>query len=343
MRSELVNDVAAGIATYRRAAGLSQAELAARIDRSVSWVSAVEQGRRYAEKLGDVIAIAAVLRCRVEDLTRRPIDPLTSPGARPGGPDRTDDLDAVRTVVLRSPVPEPAGGRAEHIDPTRLQQRVDQAWAVWHGSPTGLSQVGATQPALLGDALASQQQASGPGRPLQWLAAVERGHRWVDRFSDLVAVATVLGCRPDDLLAPLIDPPGTPSTELRSIKIAGVRAVLLGSALPVGAEAAAQAPAPAELRQRVDHAWALWHGSSAAHTELASALPGLLGGALAGHQGAAESANDAPVPTTARTASPCVVDTHHGRCVSTTQPVRHTERDADSWRPYPGAQHKFNQ
>jgi hypothetical protein len=220
---------------------------------------------------------------------------------------------------------------------------VDQAWAVWHGSPTGLSQVGATLPALLGDALASQQQASGPGRPLQWLAAVERGHRWVDPFSDLVAVATVLGCRPDDLLAPLIDPPGAPSTELRSIKMAGVRAVLLGSALPVGAEAAAQAPAPAELRQRVDHAWALWHGSSAAHTELASALPGLLGDALAGHQGAAESAGAAPVPT--RPGPRPLVwwiritgDAYPPHSLSVIR------SGTPTWsRPYPGGQHKFNQ
>jgi DNA-binding XRE family transcriptional regulator len=87
MREALMNDVAAGIATCRRAAGPFQAELAARIDRSTSWVSAVEQGRRYAENLRDVMAIAAVLKCRVEDLTRRPIDPLANPRRPPGRPD----------------------------------------------------------------------------------------------------------------------------------------------------------------------------------------------------------------------------------------------------------------
>jgi DNA-binding XRE family transcriptional regulator len=164
MRDELTNDVAAGVATYRRAAGLTQAELAARIDRSVSWVSAVEQGRRHAERLTDVMAIAAALRCRVEDLTRRPVDPLTTPGVRPGGLGMNPDLDAVRTVILRSPVPPPPGGPAEDIDPADVQERVDQTWAVWHGSPTGLSQVGAVLPTLLDDALACHRQASAPGR-----------------------------------------------------------------------------------------------------------------------------------------------------------------------------------
>jgi DNA-binding XRE family transcriptional regulator len=161
MRETLLNDVAAGIATYRRAAGLSQAELAARIDRSTSWVSAVEQGRRYAEKLGDVIAIAAVLRCRVEDLTRRPIDPLTSPGARPGGPNQNRDLDAVRTVILRSAAPAAAPGPADKPgpDPARISRRVEQAWATWLSSPTAPSALGSALPGLLTDALACHQHA----------------------------------------------------------------------------------------------------------------------------------------------------------------------------------------
>ncbi len=135
------------------------------------------------------------------------------------------------------------------------------------------------------------------GRSVQWLTAVERGHRSVDRLGDLVAVATVLGCRVEDLLGPPVDPPGTPLAEVRSAKVAGVRSVLLGSTLPAAAGPAAAGPAdgddgpatdgvspPSQLRQRVDQAWVLWHGSSTAHTELASVLPTLLGDALAGHQ-----------------------------------------------------------
>ncbi len=178
MRNELTNDVAAGIATYRRAAGLTQSELADRIDKSTSWVSAVEQGSRYAEKLADVMAIAAVLRCRVEDLTRRPVDPLTTPGVQP-----STAVDAVRAVILRSPVPSAPDGPAESV--ANVRQQVDQAWALWHGSPTGLSQLGTRLPALLGDALSRHRQAADQRAAAGALSgAWQLAGRWAHHLSE---------------------------------------------------------------------------------------------------------------------------------------------------------------
>ncbi|MGH3750169.1 MAG: helix-turn-helix domain-containing protein, partial [Micromonosporaceae bacterium] len=93
------------IAAHRRAAGLTQTDLAARIDRSVQWVSAVEQGRRHADRLTDLLRIAAVVGCRLEDLIGRPVDTL-APGVRPP---RGEAVAAVRAVIMRAAVPAPSG------------------------------------------------------------------------------------------------------------------------------------------------------------------------------------------------------------------------------------------
>jgi transcriptional regulator with XRE-family HTH domain len=120
------------------------------------------------------------------------------------------------------------------------------------------------------------------GRPVQWVAAVERGRRCIDQFSDLMAIATVLGCRIDDLLGRPIDPRSTPIADLRIGRAAGVRAVLLGAPIPIPTDL--PAPTPEEISPRIDQAWALWHGSPTAHTELATVLPSLLTDALTSHQ-----------------------------------------------------------
>ncbi|MGH3429397.1 MAG: helix-turn-helix domain-containing protein [Mycobacteriales bacterium] len=73
--------VGANIAARRRAVGVTQAELAAGIGRSVQWVSAVEQGRRRAERLPDLLRAAAVLDCSVEELIGVPAGTLTSPAS----------------------------------------------------------------------------------------------------------------------------------------------------------------------------------------------------------------------------------------------------------------------
>src|SRR5712691_9390686 len=96
----LLLGIGANIAAHRRAAGVTQADLAVRIGRSVQWVSSVEQGRRHADRLTDLLRIAAVVQCSIEDLIGQPVDSL-SPGVRP----QSQDVAAVRAVLLRAVVP----------------------------------------------------------------------------------------------------------------------------------------------------------------------------------------------------------------------------------------------
>jgi transcriptional regulator with XRE-family HTH domain len=73
----LLRVIGGNIAVRRRAAGITQAGLAEQVGRSVQWVSAVEQGRRYADRLIDLLRIAGVVGCSLEDLVGCSIDSLT--------------------------------------------------------------------------------------------------------------------------------------------------------------------------------------------------------------------------------------------------------------------------
>jgi transcriptional regulator with XRE-family HTH domain len=71
---EVLDGIGVNVAAYRRAAAITQVELAVGIGRSVQWVSAVEQGRRHADRLSDLLRIATVVGCGVGDLIGRPLD-----------------------------------------------------------------------------------------------------------------------------------------------------------------------------------------------------------------------------------------------------------------------------
>ena len=150
MTQTLLAGIGASIAAHRRAAQVTQADLAGRIGRSVQWVSAVEQGRRHAERLSDLVAIAAVLGCSLDDLLGRPVDSLTPGG---GGPQSHEGVEAVRTVLLRSAIPG-AGSAAQVPDIADVRTRVGRAWATWHGSPTAHTALGTVLPGLLTDVMA---------------------------------------------------------------------------------------------------------------------------------------------------------------------------------------------
>src|SRR5437016_13680796 len=93
----LLRGIGANIAAHRRAVGITQADLAGRVGRSVQWVSAVEQGRRHADRLTDLLRIATVVRCTIDDLIGRPVDTL-APGVRPQG----ETVAAGRAGLMRS-------------------------------------------------------------------------------------------------------------------------------------------------------------------------------------------------------------------------------------------------
>jgi transcriptional regulator with XRE-family HTH domain len=149
----LLRGIGANIAAHRRAAGVTQADLAGRIGKSVQWVSAVEQGRRHADRLTDLLRIAVVVGCRIEDLIGRPVDML-APGGRPRG----DAVAAVREVIMRTAVPAPLPDPVPDLN--EVSARVAEAWTIWHGSPTAHAILGGVLPGLLSDASALHRVAT---------------------------------------------------------------------------------------------------------------------------------------------------------------------------------------
>jgi transcriptional regulator with XRE-family HTH domain len=137
--------IGTNIAAYRRAAGVSRQSLANGIGKSVQWVNGVEQGRLGAERLTDLINIATVVGCKLEDLLGRPIDTLA-----PTTPPRTEAVAAVREVMMRAVVPQLPTSPPVSLDD--VGNRVAQAWTTWHSSPTAHSVLGRLLPDLLSDA-----------------------------------------------------------------------------------------------------------------------------------------------------------------------------------------------
>jgi transcriptional regulator with XRE-family HTH domain len=174
----LLQGIGVSISAHRRAADMTQLELARRIDKSVQWVSSVEQGKRHADRLTDLLRIAQVLNCRVEDLLGRPLDSLSA-GPQP----HADTVAAVRAVLLRAAIPA-----ATVLPPPSLDEigaRVAQAWATWHGSPTAHTALGGVLPGLLTDALAAKQVSEQPRVAARALAGVYQVTRqWLHHIPD---------------------------------------------------------------------------------------------------------------------------------------------------------------
>lgn len=175
----LLHGLGENVATYRRAAGITQADLASRIGRSVQWVRAVEQGRRHADRLTDLIHIATVVGCRVDDLIGRPVDAL-APGTAP----RAEAVAAVREVIMRAAIPP-----IVVPDPIPVLDdvttRVAEAWTIWHGSPTAHSALGRVLPELLTDANAVYTSAEDHRRAARALAgAYQVTRQWLHHIPD---------------------------------------------------------------------------------------------------------------------------------------------------------------
>jgi transcriptional regulator with XRE-family HTH domain len=174
----LLRGIGTSIAAHRRAAGITQTNLAERIGKSVQWVSGVEQGRMHADRLTDLIRIATVVNCTVEDLIGRPIDTLTS-----GGRPRAETVSAVREVVMRAVVPAPADGRVPELH--EVSARVAEAWTIWHGSPTAHVLLGGLLPGLLTDATVVYQTTAERRRAARILAgAYQIARQWLHHIPD---------------------------------------------------------------------------------------------------------------------------------------------------------------
>ncbi|MGH3909163.1 MAG: helix-turn-helix domain-containing protein [Pseudonocardiaceae bacterium] len=175
----LLHGIGANIAAHRRAANITQVELAARIGKSVQWVSAVEQGRRHADRLTDLLRIATVIKCTIEDLIGRPVDSLT-PGVHP----QRENVAAVRTALLRAPVPT-APSAVSPPSLGEMHNRLSSAWTTWHNSPTAHTALGGVLPSLLADAIAVYNSAEDRRAAARILAgAYQIIRQWLHHIPD---------------------------------------------------------------------------------------------------------------------------------------------------------------
>ncbi|MFF3462130.1 helix-turn-helix domain-containing protein [Streptomyces sp. NPDC002619] len=118
----------------RRAAGMSQSDLAAAMGRSESWVSQVERGVQPVERLSVLQALADALNAPVREL--RP-DAAPAEEAEPEEPTESNDLDGLRVALTGHPAlgslfdqppAEPTPALAD------FRQSVDKAWSLAHAS-----------------------------------------------------------------------------------------------------------------------------------------------------------------------------------------------------------------
>ncbi|BCL29352.1 helix-turn-helix domain-containing protein [Streptomyces aurantiacus] len=124
------------IKELRRAAGMSQADLATAMGRSESWVSQVERGVQPVERLAILQALADALGTSVRDV--RPDAPPSSADQVDEAPaPESNDLDGLRVALTG----HPALGSLFDRGPSSLtpslaefRQLVDQAWEYVHAS-----------------------------------------------------------------------------------------------------------------------------------------------------------------------------------------------------------------
>ncbi|MBC8091176.1 MAG: helix-turn-helix transcriptional regulator [Pseudonocardia sp.] len=158
MTEMMLTGIGQRVSAHRRAAGVTQAELASRVGRSVQWVSAVEQGRRHTDRLSDLLGICSVLGCSLDDLLGRPIDSLT-----PWGQPQAAQVEATRAAILRTASPTASSPSTATM--SDVARRVNEAWSTWHTSPTAHTQLGGVLPDLILDAVAVHRHADAGTRP----------------------------------------------------------------------------------------------------------------------------------------------------------------------------------
>ncbi|MEU6252242.1 helix-turn-helix transcriptional regulator [Streptomyces sp. NPDC047043] len=122
------------IKELRRAAGMSQTDLAAAMARSESWVSQVERGVQPVERLSVLQALADALNVPVRELRS---DAAPAEQAEPEKQTKSNDLDGLRVALtghpalgslFQQPPAEPIPSLAD------FRQQVDEAWTLVHAS-----------------------------------------------------------------------------------------------------------------------------------------------------------------------------------------------------------------
>jgi transcriptional regulator with XRE-family HTH domain len=117
----------------RRAAGMSQSDLATAAGRSESWVSQVERDVQPIERLSIIQTLADALGVSVRELRPEAAPAPAEPEAHP----ESNDLDGLRVALTGHPAlgslfeqsqPDPTPSLAD------FRQRVDEAWTLAHAS-----------------------------------------------------------------------------------------------------------------------------------------------------------------------------------------------------------------
>ncbi|MEJ8631983.1 helix-turn-helix transcriptional regulator [Streptomyces sp. MS2.AVA.5] len=121
---------------FRKAAGLDQQDLAARLGKSASWVSQVERGLIPVRKLDILRDLANQLGVALHKL--EPSLPTAEPQELPE-PASINDLDGARLLISGHPALDvllPSGGQSDQqpISVADLTRRVDTAWELAHRS-----------------------------------------------------------------------------------------------------------------------------------------------------------------------------------------------------------------
>lgn len=146
---------AARLRHYRQRAGKSRAVLGGLVGRSEEWVKALESGRLLMPRLPMLLRLADVLG--VTELAD-----LTGGVSLPTAAVRKVPHEAVPSLLdaVMAPVAPPESAPAV----VALTARVDQAWQIWHTSPTERSAVAVVLPALVTELRAALLVLSGAQR-----------------------------------------------------------------------------------------------------------------------------------------------------------------------------------
>ncbi|MER6113796.1 helix-turn-helix domain-containing protein [Streptomyces hirsutus] len=123
------------IKELRRAAGMSQSDLAVAMERSESWVSQVERGVQPVERLSVLQALADALGVSVRDVRPDAGTPAEEP--QKSQAPVSNDLDALRVALTGHPAlsslfDEPGPEATASTDELRAQ--VDEVWDLAHAS-----------------------------------------------------------------------------------------------------------------------------------------------------------------------------------------------------------------
>lgn len=122
------------VARFRKDRGFDQRDLAARLDRSASWVSQVERGVIPVRRLDLLRDLAAELGVALQQL-----EPTIPAGDAEASTSELNDLDGARLLISGHPVldtllPEPGREAAPSETLESLTAQTDEAWRLAHTS-----------------------------------------------------------------------------------------------------------------------------------------------------------------------------------------------------------------